>query len=59
MEYKNLTARCLDTESIDEVVVHEVEFDRKESGAWTHYVVQIRATDPLDAINAVKMGVVV
>lgn len=54
-----MTARCLDRESIDEVVLHEVEFDRKESGAWTHHVVQIMATDPQDAINAIRMGALV
>jgi hypothetical protein len=59
MEYKNLTAKCLERDNPDEVVLHEVEFDRKESGAWTHHVVQIMATDPQDAINAIRTGALV
>lgn len=54
MEYKNLTAKCLERDNPDEVVLHEVSFDRKESGAWTSHVVRIMATDPQDAINAIR-----
>jgi len=59
MEYKNMKAKCLDKRSDDPVVLHQVEFDRKESGVWEHLVVEIMATDPIDAINAVRMGAVV
>jgi len=58
-EYKNMTARCLDKESIEEVALHEVEFDRKDSGVWEHLVIEVMATDPMDAINAVRMGAIV
>jgi hypothetical protein len=54
VEFKNMRGKCLDKDSFDEVVLHEVEFDRKDSGVWEHHVVQIMATDPMDAINAVK-----
>jgi hypothetical protein len=59
MEYKNMKGRCVDKESTDTVVLHEVEFDRKDSGVWEHHVVQFMAKDPVDAIDAVKRGLIV
>jgi hypothetical protein len=53
-ETKGYMARCIDMTSNEELVAHEVEFDRKDSGVWVHHVVRILATDPLDAINAIK-----
>ena len=53
-EYKNMKAKCVEMDNPDAVVLHEVEFDRKESGAWTSHVVRIMATDPQDAINAIR-----
>ena len=53
-EYRNLIAKCIDKESIDEIVLHEVEFDRlEEDGVWTSHVVRIMAKDPIDAINVI------
>jgi hypothetical protein len=40
--------------SDEEVVAHEVEFDAKDSGVWSHHVVQVMATDPMDAIKYIK-----
>jgi hypothetical protein len=54
-EVKNLRARCLDMESIEEVALHEVEFDIKESGGdFKPSVVQVMAKDPIDAIDYVR-----
>jgi len=55
MEIKNLYARCIDKESIEEFALHEVEFEVKESsGNWTNHVIQIMAKDPVDAINEMR-----
>ena len=55
MEIKNLYARCIDKESIEEFALHEVEFDRKgKNGDWTNYVIHIMAKDPVDAINEMR-----
>lgn len=54
-EYRNMQAKCIDKDNPDEVVLHEVMFDRKDSGVWTSHVVRIMATDPQDAINAIRM----
>lgn len=54
-QVKNYMARCIDMSSDEELVAHEVEFDRQESGGlWTHHTVRVLATNPLDAINAIK-----
>lgn len=54
-EIKNLTARCVDKESIEELALHEVAFEIKESGAdFKPHVVQIMAKDPVDAIDYIR-----
>jgi hypothetical protein len=55
VEFRNVYGRCIDKDSIDEMALHEVEFELKESGGdWQPHVVQIMAKDPMDAINAVR-----
>ena len=55
MEHRNMRAKCVDRDNPDDVVLHEVSFDRKESGGdWVSHVVRIMATDPQDAINAIR-----
>ena len=54
-EIKNVRAKCIDMNNPAEIVLHEVYFDIKESGDdWKRHSVQIMATDPLDAIAAVR-----
>ena len=54
-ELKNVTARCIDRESIEEFALHEVEFEIKESGDdFKPHVVQIMAKDPMDAIEYIR-----
>jgi hypothetical protein len=54
-EYRNMKAKCLDRTSSDDVVLHEVYFERKEpDGSWTDHLIQIMATDPMDAIQIVR-----
>ena len=54
-EYKNMTAKCVDKKNTNEVVLHEVYFDRKElAGTWSSHTVRIMATDPMDAIKKVR-----
>lgn len=54
-EYKNMTARCLDRESTDEFVLHEVKFDCKEEDEdWTSNVVRLMAKDPISAIDSIR-----
>jgi len=54
-EYKNMAAKCIDRNSPDDVVLHEVYFDRKEpDGNWTNQVVRVMATDPMNAIKQVR-----
>lgn len=54
LEIKNCRAKCIDRDNPAEVVLHEVEFDLKDSGDWGHKVVQVMATDPMDAINYIR-----
>jgi hypothetical protein len=55
-EIRNLTSRCLDRESIDEIVLHEVNFEIKESGGdWHPHRIEVMAKDPMDAINHVRL----
>jgi len=54
-EIKNMIARCLDKKSVEEIVLHEVEFEIKESGGdFKLHVVQVMAKDPIDAIDYVR-----
>jgi len=53
-EIKNITAKCLDMKSDSKIVLHEVSYDVKDSGVWTHKVQRVMATDPIDAINYIK-----
>lgn len=53
-QIKNCMAKCIDKDNPASVVVHEVEFDLKEAGVWNHYVRQVMATDPMDAINYIR-----
>jgi hypothetical protein len=54
-EVRNLIARCIDKESIEELALHEVEFEIKESGDdFKLHVMQIMAKDPIDAIEYVR-----
>lgn len=53
-EVRNMTARCLDTASNAALVLHEVGYELKDSGGWIDKTVQLLATDPIDAINAVR-----
>ena len=55
-EIRNIFARCIDKESIEEVALHEVNFEIKESGSdWKPHVMQVMAKDPMDAINYVRV----
>jgi len=54
-ELKNLCARCIDKESIEDIALHEVKFEIKESGGdWKPHVVQVMATDPMNAIDYIR-----
>ena len=55
-EIRNIKARCLDMDSNADVVLHEVSYELKDSGVWLNKTVQVRATDPIDAINYVNRG---
>jgi hypothetical protein len=37
-----------------DVVLHEVSYEVKDSGVWVSKTTQVRATDPMDAINYIK-----
>jgi hypothetical protein len=55
IEYRNMKARCIDRTSDDDLVVHEVTYDRKDpDGNWTSHVTQILATDPMHAIERMR-----
>ena len=53
-EYRNMSARCLDMNSNADIVLHEVSYEVKDSGVWVSKTTQVRATDPIDAINYIK-----
>ena len=52
-EIRNITARCVDKSSNDEIVLHQVSYEYKDSGVWVSKTVSMYATDPQDAINTV------
>ena len=55
-EVRNITARCIDKNSIEESVLHRVDFEMKESGSdWVAHSMEIMASDPMDAIKAVRV----
>lgn len=57
-EVRNLTARCIDKESIEELALHEVKFEIKESGDdFKPHAMQIMAKDPMDAIEYVRRSI--
>ena len=54
-ELRHLQAKCLDMRSNDAVVLHQVDFEIKESGGdWVQHSVEVMAEDPMDAINYVQ-----
>jgi hypothetical protein len=53
-EIKNIKARCLDKDSDEAVVLHEVNYEIKDSGVWIAQTKQVMATDPMDAIIYIK-----
>lgn len=54
-EVRHLQAKCLDMGNDDAVVLHQVDFEIKESGGnWLQHSVEIMATDPMDAIDYVR-----
>lgn len=53
-EYRGMTARCIDMSSNNNVVLHEVHYEIKESGVWVAKTEQLMATDPMDAIESVR-----
>ena len=53
VEVKNMKAKCLDRSSQENVVLHEVTFDLRDSGVWQPMSMQVMATDPMDAIKYV------
>jgi hypothetical protein len=54
-EYRNMTARCVDRNSDEDFVLHEVSYERKEQdGTWKSHVVRIIASDPMSAIKIVR-----
>jgi hypothetical protein len=55
METKNFIARCIDMQSNDEFVAHEVEFDEVKGGELIHHIINIQAIDPIHAIKQVKV----
>jgi hypothetical protein len=52
-ELKNIRARCIDRNNPEDVVLHEVTFDLRDSGVWQPMITQVMATDPMDAIKYV------
>ena len=52
-ELKNMRAKCLDRNNQENVVLHEVTFDLRDSGVWQPMSMQVMATDPMDAIKYV------
>lgn len=50
-ELKNVRARCIDRNNPEDVVLHEVTFDLRDSGVWQSMSVEVMATDPTDAIK--------
>jgi hypothetical protein len=52
-ELKNIRARCIDSNNPEDVVLHEVTFDLRDSGVWQPMLVEVMATDPSDAIKYV------
>jgi hypothetical protein len=55
-EFRSMSAKCLDVSSDNNVVLHEVKYEVKDSGVWVVKTKQVMATDPVDAINYVKRG---
>lgn len=54
-QLRNLKARCLDRDNPSNIVLHEVSFELTESGDdFKPHVMQVMATDPMDAINHVR-----
>jgi len=56
METKNIMARCIDMESIDEYAKHEVSFEQLVDTSWQPKTITMMATDPLQAIKLFQMG---
>lgn len=53
-QVRNLTARCLDRDNPSDKVLHEVRYELLTADGWADESMAIMATDPMDAINAVK-----
>jgi hypothetical protein len=51
MELKNIRARCIDRNSNDEIVLHEINYEAMENDNWVAKTIQLMATDPHNAIQ--------
>lgn len=51
MELRNIRARCIDRNSNDDVVLHEVNYEAMENNNWIAKTIQLMATDPQNAIE--------
>jgi hypothetical protein len=50
MELRNIKARCVELNDTAPIVLHEVSYEVKDSGVWVSKVMDVMATDPMDAI---------
>jgi hypothetical protein len=56
LEIKNVYSKCIDMESIDEVVLHEVGYHQLNNNEWLPKTITLMATDPLQAIKLFEIG---
>lgn len=54
LEFRNMSAKCIEPSSDKVYELHEVSFEYKDSGVWVSKSVQLLALDPKDAIKYVK-----
>lgn len=53
-EIRNLTARCIDSQSTATYVAHGVSYEYRDSGVWVAKTETVIATDPMDAITYIR-----
>ena len=49
--FRNIRSKCIDRNSNDEFVLHEVNYEEKENDNWVAKTIQLMASDPQNAIQ--------
>jgi hypothetical protein len=53
-EVRNIRAKCVELNDTAPIVLHQIDYEVKDSGVWLTKSVQVMAKDPMDAIDYIK-----